>query len=152
MLKTPHPSQMKIILHNLASYIDVTVKTTARLFTGLLAVLVLSATPQSASADDASIVDVQISHVSERTYSISVTIAHADTGWDHYANRWDVLDEQGNVLGSRELAHPHVNEQPFTRSLRLDIPATVKTITIVAADSVHGDNEETVQAEVPLPQ
>ena len=82
-------------------------------------------------------------------FQVSVTLEHADTGWDHYANRWDVLDQDGNVLGSRVLAHPHVNEQPFTRSLRVEIPESVKVVTIVASDSVHGDNEETVQVEVP---
>ena len=30
----------------------------------------------------------------------------------------EVLDAAGNRLGYRELFHPHVDEQPFTRSLR----------------------------------
>ena len=47
----------------------------------------------------------------------SVTLFHTDTGWDHYADGWEVLDEDGNSLGIRELAHPHVTEMPFTRSL-----------------------------------
>jgi len=102
-----------------------------------------------AAAGDAAIKEVDIKSLGDRMYQVSVTLLHGDTGWDHYANRWDVLDEEGNVLGSRVLAHPHVNEQPFTRSLRLEIPATVKVVTIVAADSVHGDNEETVDVEVP---
>lgn len=102
-----------------------------------------------AIADDAAITDVEINLLGDNMYQVSVTLLHADTGWDHYANRWDVLDEAGNLLGSRVLAHPHVNEQPFTRSLRLEIPASVKVVTIVAADSVHGDNEETVQVDVP---
>ncbi len=102
-----------------------------------------------AVAGDAKIVKVEISTLGNNLYSVSVTLEHADTGWDHYANRWDVLDENGELLGSRVLAHPHVNEQPFTRSLRVEIPASVKVITIVAADSVHGDNKETLQVEVP---
>jgi hypothetical protein len=40
-----------------------------------------------------------------------VTVRHDDEGWSHYANRWEVLDMEGNVL-----THPHVNEQPFARS------------------------------------
>ncbi len=100
-------------------------------------------------AGDAAITDVKITALGDGNYQVSVTLLHADTGWDHYANRWDVLDEQGNLLGSRELLHPHVNEQPFTRSLRVAIPDSVKTVTIVASDSVHGDNEETVTVEVP---
>ncbi len=100
-------------------------------------------------ANDAAITAVDIKPVGNRMYQVSVTLEHADTGWDHYANRWDVLDQDGNVLGSRVLAHPHVNEQPFTRSLRVEIPDSVKVVTIVASDSVHGDNEETVKVEVP---
>ena len=100
-------------------------------------------------ANDAAITAVDIKPVGDGMYQVSVTLEHADTGWDHYANRWDVLDQEGNVLGSRVLAHPHVNEQPFTRSLRVEIPDSVKVVTIVASDSVHGDNEETVKVEVP---
>lgn len=100
-------------------------------------------------ANDATIKEVNIEPLGNGSFQISVTLEHADTGWDHYANRWDVLDPEGNVLGTRVLAHPHVNEQPFTRSLRVEIPESVKVITIVAADSVHGDNPETHQVEVP---
>ena len=102
-----------------------------------------------ALAGDAEITEVNITPAGDNVYQISVTLLHGDTGWDHYANRWDVLDEQGNLLGSRTLAHPHVNEQPFTRSLRVEIPASVTMVTIVASDSVHGDNEKTVTVEVP---
>lgn len=101
-------------------------------------------------ANDATIVDAKILPAGgERQFQIHVTIEHADTGWDHYANRWDVLDQDGKLLGSRTLHHPHVDEQPFTRSLSLTIPAGVTRVTIVAADSVHGDNEQTFELEVP---
>lgn len=50
-------------------------------------------------------------------WRIDVTLKHADTGWEHYADGWEVLDAEGNTLALRELMHPHVNEQPFTRSL-----------------------------------
>jgi len=101
-------------------------------------------------ANDATIVDAKILPASgKRQFQVHVTLQHADTGWDHYANRWDVLDENGKLLGSRTLHHPHVNEQPFTRSLSLTIPPEVKVITIVASDSVHGDNEQTFTLEVP---
>ena len=81
-----------------------------------LATLATFSLLMSASADDAAIKNVEIKSLGNNNYQISVTLLHADTGWDHYANRWDVLDEDGNVLGTRVLAHPHVNEQPFTRS------------------------------------
>jgi hypothetical protein len=43
------------------------------------------------------------------------------------------------VLGSRTLYHPHVDEQPFTRSLdNVAIPTDVTTVVIRAHDTVHG--------------
>ena len=73
------------------------------------------------------------------TYTVEATVRSADTGWDKYADAWEVLDESGAVLGTRELAHPHETEQPFTRSLaNVEIPAEVETITIRARDSVEG--------------
>lgn len=75
----------------------------------------------------------------EKTCQFSVTLRHVDTGWQHFANRWEVLDENGKVLATRVLHHPHVNEQPFTRSLaNVVIPVTVKTVWIRPHDSQHG--------------
>ena len=72
-----------------------------------------------------------------------VTIRHDDTGWEHYADGWRVVDEQGNVLGHRTLYHPHENEQPFTRSLsNINIPLNLKHVFIEAHDKVHGWNPE----------
>lgn len=72
-------------------------------------------------------------------WRFSVTLSHGDTGWDHYADGWGVYLEDGTELGYRVLAHPHVNEQPFTRSLSgVEVPAGVTTVYIVARDKVHG--------------
>ena len=51
--------------------------------------------------------------------TVHVSLSHPDTGWAHYADGWEVLSEDGTRLGLRVLAHPHVAEQPFTRSLAL---------------------------------
>ncbi len=108
--------------------------------------MALSAFATGSYAGEADVVDVAVKPLGERRYRISVTLAHADTGWDHYANAWQVLDEQGKVIGERVLHHPHVNEQPFTRSLSLEIPAGVKRIRLRGKDSVHafGGKEMTV--------
>jgi len=104
----------------------------------------------AALAGDASVVGATVQALGDGRFRIDATVRHEDTGWDHYANRWDVLGEDGTVLGTRELAHPHENEQPFTRSLTLGIPAQVAGVTIRAGDSVHGDEGgETVELEVP---
>jgi hypothetical protein len=73
----------------------------------------------------------------------SVTLSHPDTGWDHYADGWEVLDADGNSLGIRELAHPHVAEQPFTRSLGgVQIPDGVTTVYVRARCNVDGWSED----------
>jgi len=78
------------------------------------------------------------------TWRFDVTIAHPDTGWDHYADGWRVLDMNGKELGMRVLAHPHVNEQPFTRSLSgVAVPEGTTQVQIQARDLPGGWNEAT---------
>lgn len=73
----------------------------------------------------------------------SVTLSHPDTGWDHYADGWEVLDAEGNSLGIRELAHPHVTEQPFTRSLSGGtIPQGAQVVYVRARCNVDGWSDD----------
>lgn len=73
------------------------------------------------------------------TWRFDVTIRHPDTGWDHYADGWRVLDMAGNELGLRVLYHPHVDEQPFTRSLSgVAIPEGTRQVRIQARDTLDG--------------
>ena len=68
-----------------------------------------------------------------------VTLKHEDTGWEHYADAWRVVTADGKELGKRTLFHPHVDEQPFTRSLAdVKIPAGTSEVFIEAHDKVHG--------------
>lgn len=84
------------------------------------------------------------------TYRVSATILSSDTGWEKYADAWEVRTSDGTVLGTRTLAHPHVDEQPFTRSLDdVDIPAGVTDVEIAARDLVAGFCGETVSVPVP---
>ena len=101
-------------------------------------------------AGEADVVAVEAKRTGENTYYFSVTVSHSDTGWDHYANKWDVVAPDGTVLGTRILHHPHVNEQPFTRSLSgVKIPETIESVTIRAHDSVHNYGGKTVTVELP---
>ena len=78
------------------------------------------------------------------THVFSVTVQHADEGWDHYADRFEIVGPDGTVLAIRELAHPHVDEQPFTRFLSgAHLPQGVDEVTMRARDNVHGYGGQT---------
>jgi len=103
----------------------------------------------TALAGEADIDDVTASKTASG-WTFNVTVRHEDTGWEHYADKWDVLAPDGTLLGTRVLAHPHENEQPFTRSLSgVEIPASVKTVTIRAHDSVHEYGGKEFVLELP---
>lgn len=74
------------------------------------------------------------------TWTINVTISHEDTGWNHYADLWVVVNrDTEEILGSRVLAHPHVGEQPFTRGLSgVQIPEGTRFIEIRGKCNLHG--------------
>ncbi len=107
------------------------------------------AVPGSAPrAGEADIVAVQAVREAAGVWRFNVTVAHGDTGWDHYADRWQIVDPAGGVLGTRKLLHPHESEQPFTRSLGeqpftrslggVRIPEDIRRVTLRAHDSRHG--------------
>jgi len=87
----------------------------------------------------ANVLFVRASEAASGSWSFDVTVQHKDTGWEHYADAWDVLSPAGEVLATRVLAHPHVDEQPFTRSLSgVELPADVMVVHLRAHDLVHG--------------
>jgi hypothetical protein len=102
-----------------------------------------------AGAGEADVVEVVVSANDRGGYDFAVTVTHGDTGWKHYADRWDILDGDGKILGTRTLHHPHVNEQPFTRSLfGVKIPDHVREVTVRAGDSVHEYGGKVVSVEL----
>lgn len=104
----------------------------------IAAALALMVLPTAALAGKADVVGVKV-RGQAGVYSFDVTVKHADTGWSHYADKWDVVAPDGSVLATRVLFHPHENEQPFTRSLGgVKIPAGIKEVTIRAHDKKHG--------------
>lgn len=92
-----------------------------------------------ATAGEVEIVHAKFQRAASGDWNVSVTLRHDDTGWDHYADAWRVVDGAGGVLGTRTLYHPHVGEQPFTRSLGgVAIEASTTQVFIEAHDKVHG--------------
>ena len=99
----------------------------------------------AAIAGEADVIAVKVKQTNKQSYRFDVTVRHADQGWDHYADGWEVSAPDGSTLGQRVLAHPHVNEQPFTRSLSgVKIPVEIQQVTIRAHDSVHAFGGETM--------
>ena len=93
----------------------------------------------AAVAGEADVVEAEATQEGAGAWRFDVTVAHADEGWDHYADKWEVLAPDGSLLGTRVLLHPHVGEQPFTRSLGgIAIPAGIDRVILRAHDSVHG--------------
>lgn len=94
-------------------------------------------TVSTAMASEIEIVDVRATKSGD-SWHFDVTLLHNDTGWDHYADGWRVVGPDGDVYGTRILAHPHVNEQPFTRSLGgVAIPDGMSTVLIQVREKGH---------------
>ncbi len=109
--------------------------------------------PTSSAADEetagkanADVVFVKAALEDGDTWTFHVTVAHPDTGWEDYADGWDVVLPDGTVVKpnpddpfTRLLLHPHETEQPFTRSQsNIEIPPDVTVVTVRAHDLVAG--------------
>ncbi len=93
----------------------------------------------TAEADNVRILAADFHNSGGDNWSVKVTLKHGDTDWNHYADNWRVVDDEGNILGDRVLLHPHVDEQPFTRGLgNMKVPEGTATVYIEAHDKVHG--------------
>jgi len=109
---------------------------------------------------DANVDYVRVSQQTDGTWRFEVTVSHADTGWEDYADGWDVVLPNGDVLlvnpddpFTRLLLHPHVEEQPFTRSQAgIVIPDDVTMVTVRAHDLVDGYGGQEVIVDLNVSQ
>lgn len=116
----------------------------------LVAFVLLAMTCMSANAGDADVLDVVVACNSDSICRFDVTVKHDDEGWKHYANRWEVLSLGGEILATRELAHPHDDEQPFTRSLvNVRIRSDLFEVMVRAHDLKHEYGGKEIVVELP---
>jgi hypothetical protein len=116
------------------------------IFTAFMCIL-----SSTVSAGEAEVLDVKTIKHQDGTWQFDVTVSHADEGWEHYVNQWDIVGDDGTVYGKRVLYHPHVNEQPFTRSLSgVHIPEDVKQVSVRAHDSVHQYGGKMFEVKLPV--
>ena len=104
-----------------------------------LALLLAAAVLAYAARADIPVIEGATATRAGAAWTVSATVRHADEGWEHYADGWEVALPDGTVLGHRRLLHPHVAEQPFTRSLPgVAIPEGTAEVVLRAHDNVHG--------------
>jgi hypothetical protein len=97
-------------------------------------------------AGNADVLHVRAVQAGDGAWTFHVTVSHPDTGWEDYADGWDVVTPDGAVLKpdaenpfTRLLLHPHVEEQPFTRSQSgIRIPEGITQVRVRAHDLVDG--------------
>jgi len=113
-------------------------------------------TPSFANADVIFVKAVKDSEPNNWTFH--VTVQHPDTGWEDYADGWDVVLPDGAVIKpdpdspfTRLLLHPHEAEQPFTRSQSgILIPEGLTTVHVRAHDLVDGFGGEEVVVDLTV--
>lgn len=116
----------------------------------IVAISLVVALPAMVFSGEADVTGVEVRQTERGRYHFDVTVRHDDTGWDHYADEWEVVAPDGTVLGTRTLYHPHVDEQPFTRSLSgVDVADSISEVSVRAHDSVHTYGGETVTVALP---
>lgn len=102
--------------------------------------------PSKKGRGDADVLYVKAVENVDGNWTFHVTVSHPDKGWDDYADGWDVVTPDGTALKpessakfTRTLLHPHVNEQPFTRSQSgIIIPTGETKVRVRAHDIVDG--------------
>jgi hypothetical protein len=108
---------------------------------------------------NADVLHVKAVQASNDTWTFHATVEHPDTGWEDYADGWDVLTKEGTVLKpdtdspfTRLLLHPHVGEQPFTRSQSgIVIPSEVTEVRVRAHDLADGYGGREVLVDLNVP-
>jgi hypothetical protein len=108
------------------------------------------------TSGDANVTSVFAREESDGTWTFHVTVTHEDVNWYDYADGWDVVLPDGTVVKpdhfsvhTHHLRHPHVEEQPFTRTQKgIVIPQGVDKVTIRAHDKKYGWGGEEIEVDL----
>ena len=120
---------------------------TATWICAFLMMIVFSVPARAGGAD---VINACVQYDVNGRYTVTATVLHKDEGREHYVTRFEVLTPDGKVVGRRYLGHPHVHEQPFSRSaVSVKIPKGVPEVRIRAYDNVHGFSGKEFVAKVP---
>jgi hypothetical protein len=79
----------------------------------IVAALTFGVPVKSVGAGKPNVVSPRIIMIGEPSYSFQVTVAHEDTSWEHYANRWEVIGPKRTFTTTRILPHPHICQPHF---------------------------------------
>jgi len=111
---------------------------------------ILALMPINALADEPTVVDVRVTKESfwgGRDFLVSVL--HKDEGWKHFADKFEILTVDGEILKTRLLAHPHVDEQPVNRDGRgVNLPEGTTAVLVRGHDNIHGYSKP-FRVEIP---
>jgi hypothetical protein len=112
-------------------------------------------TPDVAASDApvgqlcASVIDAEATKNGD-TWTFALTVRSDDISTTEFGDSWELRTLDGEVIATRVLAHEHMNEQPFTRSMSgIVIPEGITTVIGVAHHSVGGYCGETLEIQLP---
>jgi hypothetical protein len=94
------------------------------------------------------IVAVTVTPIDGR-FTFAVTVSSPYDTPERYADAFRVRSASGEVYGVNELAHDHASEQPFTRSLDVQIPAGVDQVVVEGRDQHNGWGGQTRTVTLP---
>ena len=115
-----------------------------------------SAQAATNTSGDADVTNVFVKEEGDGTWTFHVSVEHPDKGFGDFADGWDLVTESGSVLKAdptqrftKVLRHPHVKEQPFTRTVKgIRLPGETQRLTVRAHDSVSGFGGKEVQVNL----